>query len=358
MYWNLPTMTYKAAESNLQILKNQKRVFDAINQIPINRRSDINITELQQSLNLNRRDIQDAIKEYNLIKDKMTDALKEKEDNAKNAKSNAQKARKEANRLQKQIDQCPEEVRSLIKDLREQLHITTEKLKNEIDNNARLSTTINDYKCIGLSRFTLSTDEFHETNPHACHQLFGFNSWSELKQYHLDFFDWGEDDIMVCIVSSTTPITLFEKSLMWLMRVRVNMKQSQLIIIFGRSKTCISEYLQTVGPLWMEIGYSLCQLDINESFLTLQMPQEFTDAKMTNVAALSDGKDFKSETVRVDSFYSRAGYSSKVSCNAFRIITYSLPYGLVFLVSPLLFARATEGSIVSLLGRSDVVELV
>jgi hypothetical protein len=79
---------------------------------------------------------------------------------------------------------------------------------------------------------------------------------------------------------------------------------------------------------------------------------------MTNVAALNDGKDFKTETVRVNSFFTRAGWSSKVEHSAFRIVTYSLPYGLVFLVSPLYFGRATEGNIVSLLGRDDEVSLL
>jgi hypothetical protein len=146
-------------------------------------------------------------------------------------------------------------------------------------------------------------------------------------------------------------------SLIWLLKVRNNLKMKLLRLLFNRSRTSISKYLKIAGPKWHTISLNLCQLDISADFAKQQMPQEFIDANMTNVFALNDGKDYKSETVRIDSFYTRAGYSAKTSCNAFRGITYSLPYGLVFLVSPLYFARATEGSIVTILGRDDVVKL-
>jgi hypothetical protein len=236
------------------------------------------------------------------------------------------------------------------------LEKTKEMLREASEKLIPLSVFHSNYKSVGLSRLTIISNEWHELNPEACHTLFGFSTWTELKEYHDAFFP--DKEIVTKISSTDDKFSFFEKSLIWLMRVRTAAKIAVLVLVFGRSRFSIGRYLKQVGPMWKDVGLDLCQLDTSESFLKVQVPQQFIDAKMTNVAALNDGKDFKTETVRVNSFFTRAGWSSKVEHSAFRVVTYSLPYGLVFLVSPLYFGRATEGNIVSLLGRDDEVSLL
>lgn len=304
---------------------------------------------------MKRTVVKPEMESFNLMTEKERRAAQELQESRLNAKKALDESSKQQLEEENMLKGCPQDVQRLFRELKRELNSAKSELSIEREKRNAIEIELDGIKCIELSRSTISSDEWHQRHPDACHQLFGFETFDQLKIYHKAFFPL-ENNYVDC-TSNSFKIVFFEKSLIWLMKTRVNMKNSQLVLVFERSKNSISRYIRYIGPFWRKIGLSLCLLDISESFLEKQMPQEFIDANMSCVAALNDGKDFKTESVRVDSFFNRAGFSSKIHCNGFRIITYSLPYGLVFLTSPVYFARATEGAIVSIMGRGDVVEL-
>ena len=352
---NVPTLSYAAANIQFERLRCYKLVSDYLNLLTAEARSKVVVNDVVKVVGCDRRTVNECLKEYE------EEARKRKQNQAieaeqrKKAAEQRQKAADEARIFKQKIRNADPAVTDVITELQNKVMKLERELQTALDKNKILEIS-EDLHLYGLSRRTLTSDEWHRSNPDACHQLFGFETWKQLVIYHKTFFP--QIKITNEYVDTKTHITFFEKSLIWLLKVRVKMKHSELGYIFDRSKSSISKYLQDVGPKWKEIGMNLCQLDIYEEFLKVSIPQEFIDADMANVGALNDGKDFKSETVRSNSFFSRAGYSAKVNCSAFRIITWSLPYGLVFLASPLYFARATEGGIVTAMGKNDIVELI
>lgn len=353
--WNLPCLSYKQAKDSFTLLQNRKTVWSKMRDNLKEDPSKNNLYALCADLNMKRHTVSLEMESFNLMIEKERKAAQELQESRLNAKQALDDSNKQQLEEENILKGSPQEVQRLFRELKRELNSVKSELSSEKEKRKAVEIELDGIKYIGLSRFTISSDEWHKRHPDACHQLFGFDTFDQLKIYHKVFFQ--KEKNYVESTSYSDYITFFEKSLMWLMKTRVNMKHSQLMLIFERARSTISKKLKDIGPFWKKIGLSLCLLDISESFLEKQMPQEFIDANMTHVAALNDGKDFKSESVRIDSFFHRVGYSSKIQCNGFRIITYSLPYGLVFLTSPVYFARATEGAIVSIMGRGDVIEI-
>ena len=360
--WNLPCLSYKQAKDSFTLLQNRKTVWDKMRDNLKEDPSMNNLADLCADLRMKRPIVNLEMESFNLMIEKEQKAAQELKESRLNAKQALDDSNKQQLEEENMLKGCSQDVQRLFRELRRELNSAKSELnsaKAELNDEKEkcksIEIELDGIKYIGLSRSTISSDQWHKRHPEACHQLFGFDTFDELKIYHKAFFPKEKNYIEPS--SPSIQIAFFEKSLMWLMKTRVDMKNSQLVLIFERSKSSITRYLKAIGPLWKKIGLNLCLLDITESFLKEQMPQEFIDAHMTHVAALNDGKDFKSESVRVDSFFHRVGYSSKIQCNGFRIITYSLPYGLVLLTSSVYFARATEGGIVSIMGRGDVIEI-
>ena len=80
------------------------------------------------------------------------------------------------------------------------------------------------------------------------------------------------------------------------------------------------------------------------------MPAEYYARGLDNVALLNDGKDFVTDTVRINSCVSRGQYSDKMKSSAARFITWILPCELSVTYSPLFLGRISEKSIVEYWG--------
>lgn len=79
------------------------------------------------------------------------------------------------------------------------------------------------------------------------------------------------------------------------------------------------------------------------------MPQEYFDLKMDHVGLLNDGKDFVTDTIRVNSCVSRAQYSDKMKASAARLIAWTLPCGMCVTATPLFLGRVSEKKLVEFL---------
>ena len=82
---------------------------------------------------------------------------------------------------------------------------------------------------------------------------------------------------------------------------------------------------------------------IDDDVLKALEPKSYENMELHNVvAALVDGKDFDVETVRADRVLNCAQASNKTHGSAFRILTWSLPCGVVVERTPAFFGRASE----------------
>jgi len=88
------------------------------------------------------------------------------------------------------------------------------------------------------------------------------------------------------------------------------------------------------------------------NYIEVAMPQRYIDIGLEDVGLLMDGKDCVTDTVRLNSFISRAQYSDKMHCSAGRYIMWVLPCGLGVTYTPLFLGRASEKALVEYWGGS------
>ena len=86
--------------------------------------------------------------------------------------------------------------------------------------------------------------------------------------------------------------------------------------------------------------------------MDVAMPERYFQIGLQNVGLLMDGKDCVTDTVRVNSFVSRAQYSDKMHCSARRYIMWVLPCGLSVTYTPLFLGRVSEKALVEYWGGS------
>ena len=88
------------------------------------------------------------------------------------------------------------------------------------------------------------------------------------------------------------------------------------------------------------------------NYIDVAMPERYFEIGLSNVGLLMDGKDCVTDTVRVNSFVSRAQYSDKMHCSAGRYIMWVLPCGLSVTYTPLFLCRISEKALVEYWGGS------
>ena len=203
----------------------------------------------------------------------------------------------------------------------------------------------------GISRINLTSDAWHAANPQAASHLFGFGSWQETKVYVRCF--WPNLKLPdTSTLTDDVDILPVEKCLITKMRFQKRFQEETLARMFGRERTTINGYIQIWAPKWGKVGLDLSILDINEAYLTAEMPQAFKDQKMDRVGALVDGKDFGTDTTRGHTAMTRAMRSDKISHSGARCNTWGTAAGLTFEHTALFMARATEGRLVALWRRA------
>jgi hypothetical protein len=83
------------------------------------------------------------------------------------------------------------------------------------------------------------------------------------------------------------------------------------------------------------------------------MPQEYFELKLDHVGFLNDGKDFVTDTVRINACLSRAQYSDEMKASAARLIAWTLPSGMCVTATPLFLGRTSEKKLVEYWGREN-----
>jgi serine/threonine protein kinase len=125
-------------------------------------------------------------------------------------------------------------------------------------------------------------------------------------------------------------ISEFEQALITKMRFHRKVTVEHLAGIYGVHYTSISRYITKWAPRWGDIGLDLSILHLTPEYLKKSCPKEFRDSGMQNVAALVDGKVFKTEDCRKNSAIKRAMYSDKVHHPGVLKHTWTTPSGLTF----------------------------
>ena len=101
-------------------------------------------------------------------------------------------------------------------------------------------------------------------------------------------------------------------------------------------------------------------VEFHDNFIMDAMPNEYFARGLENVALLNDGKDFVTDTVRINSCVSRGQYSDRMKSSAARFVAWTLPCGLSATYSPLFLGRISEKAIVEYWGgsTSDFLSMV
>ena len=89
-----------------------------------------------------------------------------------------------------------------------------------------------------------------------------------------------------------------------------------------------------------------------KNYMEVAMPARYFEIGLDKVGLLMDGKDCVTDTIRLNSFLSRAQYSDKMHCSASRYITWVLGCGLGVTFTPLFLGRVSEKALVEYWGGS------
>jgi len=207
-----------------------------------------------------------------------------------------------------------------------------------------------DVRKVGLTRDTATNDKWHENNPSAAKELYGFSTWKETKVMLWCF--WSDDTNFFPpdhnsrgFLNSMTP---FEKCLITKMRLHRAFTETTLALIWGRDRSRVNRYVDEWKVHWKEVGKDLSILEVDGEFLDATLPREYRAAGFLKICAVPDGKDFAIETPRSNSFLARACFSDKIKHSAFRCITWSTPSGLTIDHTDMFLGRCPEKKLVEL----------
>ena len=217
----------------------------------------------------------------------------------------------------------------------------------------------------GMSRETLSCDEWHDANPLACKEVYGFPTFFQLKVFlrcmFEEFSEGGEGKFETALTirgrTDVDAISEFEKCLITVMRFHLRPTIKFLSAIWGRDSSRISRYIHEWAPKLGDAGLDLSILHITPEFLKHAMPRNYKDLGMDNVCCLVDGKVFMTHECRQHNGIKRAMCCDKVHHAGVLCHNWILPYGLTVEHTPLYLGRLSEPALVKLWGSSTKREL-
>jgi len=359
--WCLPTLNFSQASDNYNKLLLKHNIKCKIDKL---RKAEPTLSDLDQiskDLHENIRLVKEIYKE--ITNDKKIAELENlvRKEAANEINSAKRRATMNANKREA-------ELKSLSAELQEEISTIKSNLDNSLHEIETLKELVTKYSIFyssrlsGITRYTVTNSEFWSSNPEACNSILGFPTWDILVAYHKCFWPTINTNITDEITSyrqlnKRRDICDFERSIIWLLRVYGEYSLVELGVIFECQPPAISKNISKASKRWKFVSECITLLPISETFLRESMPKVFIDDHLSNVASLYDGKDFKVETIRSNSIFTRALWSDKVKHSALRIMTYSTPSGLVWLHSPAYFGRASEQRVVSELGSVESVKL-
>ena len=105
----------------------------------------------------------------------------------------------------------------------------------------------------------------------------------------------------------------FEKALICRMFLHRISDQQMIALMLARHRTTISNILYEWGPKWGEVGDDLCNLDITEEYLEVELPNKLVENGYPKVVMI-DGKDVTIGTKVNDGTARRNQRQSSVEC--------------------------------------------
>jgi len=118
----------------------------------------------------------------------------------------------------------------------------------------------------GLNRENLTSDEWHEVNPTAANNLFGFKNWKETKLYMCAF--WDVVPPSTTHVIENMPLCQFEKLLITKMRFQLGLNVITLGFIWEKTRSHLGRIILKYSPWWGKVGRHLSNLQVTEDYLT------------------------------------------------------------------------------------------
>ena len=139
------------------------------------------------------------------------------------------------------------------------------------------STVKSIIKSGGISAYNLTNSDFHKENPTACHILFGFRDYSEMKvRLACMFKEFRNSDTQEEVFPDRTVKPLsrrrnensrnYENCLITLMRFHLKPTLDYLVLVWKLSKPVISKAIEEWAPKLGQKGLELSILDIKSEF--------------------------------------------------------------------------------------------
>lgn len=126
--------------------------------------------------------------------------------------------------------------------------------------------------------------------------------------------------------------------------------------IYSQSDTQMGCIIWHWAPCWEKAGEFLSVLPILDWYFEKELPDEYLECHLSEVAALLDGKDFLLHVRRKDDFPQHTQHSSKMKAAGAHGINWGTGTGLSFEHTKHSGARITETRLVHLWGSLGIIE--
>ena len=149
---------------------------------------------------------------------------------------------------------------------------------------------------IGITRYTIQSNDYHKENKNACNKLFWFQSWEYTKTFIKEKFG----------VEFKPPtdglLAPFEQCLLTLIFIESNQSHKFIEQVFGyKDHNVVSRIIDTWLPQFGVVGRSLSILpNITSNLIDELESQSYVDLGLKKVGGVIDGKDWFTDTIRSD----------------------------------------------------------
>lgn len=210
----------------------------------------------------------------------------------------------------------------------------------------------------GLCRLNLTSADYHAYHRNDAAYYYGKRSFDDVRQYFQDLHHpleattMHDDPKFTKIPNHDIAFTQFEKYLVALQYFHRSFPITHLAKIWGRTGKTIGKYLKEWAPRIGQAGLCMSMLDCNAAWIKYELPEEYVEVSMEKVAAVVDGKDVGTATLRSSTLLHRLQWSDKVSGSAGRGLTFSSKIGVILEHTGLWMGRVSETALMKLWGAS------
>jgi hypothetical protein len=184
--------------------------------------------------------------------------------------------------------------------------------------NQKLNHDLSNLKERGYNRFSLtSRDGICSKDEVICKQLYGFEDF----EFMIGFLE-AAFEVKYQHPKENSPLNDMEQIFATLVYTNTTWNMTTIGEMFGINRKTLSKYVNTWLPLLGECGDHMSDFlhFMDESVYDALEPQGYKDIGLRKVAALVDGKDFLTDTVRVDRVLNTAQASNKMHASKICIL--------------------------------------